>query len=249
MTIKLNVTLAGLAVLAICAGMAGAGLVVAGSAKAGLAAQAKASSVLVSHMSADMAHDAIRADILREILGAQGEGGISVAEAKQALAADMDLFHKSMKESRDHATDAALVAVLDKIEAPLKEYLAAADEISRTAEIDVKRAKAEFPRFQDKFHALEEAMAKASDMLRRVRIADPERVLQRYPHQLSGGMQQRVCMAMALATIHEHRTDAADLYFEYTRSESYSLEEGIVKTGSFGNLIAFDRRGEAVVLG
>ena len=37
------------------------------------------------------------------------------------------------------------------------------------------------------------------DALRRVRIADPERVMQRYPHQLSGGMQQRVVIAMALA--------------------------------------------------
>ncbi len=35
--------------------------------------------------------------------------------------------------------------------------------------------------------------------LRRVRIADPGRVMQRYPHQLSGGMQQRVVIAMALA--------------------------------------------------
>jgi peptide/nickel transport system ATP-binding protein len=32
-----------------------------------------------------------------------------------------------------------------------------------------------------------------------VRIADPLKVMQRYPHQLSGGMQQRVCIAMALA--------------------------------------------------
>jgi len=38
----------------------------------------------------------------------------------------------------------------------------------------------------------------------------------------------------ALATVFEHRTDYADLYFQYTRSESYSLEEGIVKSGSFG---------------
>ena len=165
MTIKLNVTFAGLAVLAICAGMAGAGLVVAGSAKTGLAAQANASSVLVSQMSADMAHDAIRADILREILGAQGEGGISVAEAKKELASDMDLFRKSMKESREHATDPALLAVLDGVEAPLKDYLAAADDISKTAETDVKAAKSQFPGFQDKFHDLEEAMAKASQAI------------------------------------------------------------------------------------
>jgi peptide/nickel transport system ATP-binding protein len=37
------------------------------------------------------------------------------------------------------------------------------------------------------------------DALRRVRIADPSSVMDRYPFQLSGGMQQRVVIAMALA--------------------------------------------------
>ncbi|HYF43588.1 MAG TPA: metalloprotease TldD [Ramlibacter sp.] len=37
----------------------------------------------------------------------------------------------------------------------------------------------------------------------------------------------------ALAEIRAHRVDDADLYFQYTRSEGWSLEEGIVKTGSF----------------
>ena len=36
-------------------------------------------------------------------------------------------------------------------------------------------------------------------MLDKVQIADPESVMRRYPHQLSGGMQQRVVIAMALA--------------------------------------------------
>ena len=42
--------------------------------------------------------------------------------------------------------------------------------------------------------------ADAAAMLGRVRIADPGRVLRSYPHALSGGMQQRVVIAMALAS-------------------------------------------------
>ncbi|MBZ0226566.1 MAG: metalloprotease TldD, partial [Comamonas sp.] len=40
-------------------------------------------------------------------------------------------------------------------------------------------------------------------------------------------------LTRALAHIRAHRVDDADLYFQYTRSEGWSLEEGIVKTGSF----------------
>ncbi|CAN7400393.1 dipeptide ABC transporter ATP-binding protein [Mesorhizobium sp. LjNodule214] len=43
------------------------------------------------------------------------------------------------------------------------------------------------------------ATERAIAMLNRVRISDPASVMQRYPHQLSGGMQQRVAIAMALA--------------------------------------------------
>ena len=38
------------------------------------------------------------------------------------------------------------------------------------------------------------------DILDKVRIADPARVVERYPHQLSGGMLQRVVIAMAIAS-------------------------------------------------
>ncbi len=45
-----------------------------------------------------------------------------------------------------------------------------------------------------------DAQARVLEQLRLVHLADPERVADSYPHQLSGGMQQRVMIGMALST-------------------------------------------------
>lgn len=43
-------------------------------------------------------------------------------------------------------------------------------------------------------------LAMAANAVRDVMIPDPGRILGSYPHQLSGGMKQRICIAMALVT-------------------------------------------------
>jgi TldD protein len=48
------------------------------------------------------------------------------------------------------------------------------------------------------------------------------------PAQLHGGVLDQV-----FATLYAHQLDDADLYFQSSRSESWSLEEGLVKAGSF----------------
>ena len=44
-----------------------------------------------------------------------------------------------------------------------------------------------------------EGMARALEMFQQVRIPDPEQRLQQFPHEMSGGMRQRVMIAMALS--------------------------------------------------
>ena len=68
----------------------------------------------------------------------------------------------------------------------LNPVLTVGDQISEAVRLHLKLGK-------------KDALAKTVDMLRLVRIPLPEKRVREYPHQLSGGMRQRVMIAMALS--------------------------------------------------
>ena len=89
----------------------------------------------------------------------------------------------------------------------------------------------------------EQSKAKSIEMLTLVGIPDPEMVYKKYPHELSGGMRQRVMIAMALATnpkliIADEPTTALDVTIQAQILDL--LREIQKKTGASIMLITHD---------
>lgn len=81
-----------------------------------------------------------------------------------------------------------------------------------------------------------EARSKALAALNAVQIRDPERVMEAYPHELSGGMGQRVMIAMMLIPdpdllIADEPTSALDVTVQ---AEVLSILDNLVKTRGMG---------------
>ncbi|MEE2862145.1 MAG: ABC transporter ATP-binding protein [Pseudomonadota bacterium] len=94
--------------------------------------------------------------------------------------------------------------------------------------IEAYRLHADVPR--------DRARQKALEMLEAVQIRDPERVMNAYPHEVSGGMGQRIMIAMMLAPdpqilIADEPTSALDVS---VRTEVLNIMDGLVRDRGMG---------------
>jgi peptide/nickel transport system ATP-binding protein len=110
--------------------------------------------------------------------------GNGVIDAGRVLSGGEELTAMSGRELRKFRAQRASMVFQDPVQA-----------VNPVLKVGVQVAEA----FQVMGQSKAEARKSALGALERVRIAAPESVMERYPHQLSGGMLQRVVIAMGLA--------------------------------------------------
>jgi oligopeptide/dipeptide ABC transporter ATP-binding protein len=103
----------------------------------------------------------------------------------QILFEGRDLCRISEEEMR-HVRGARIAMIFQEPMTSLNPVFTIGSQITEAVRLHQKTSRAE-------------ARQRAIEMLRVVQIADPERRIDDYPHQLSGGMRQRVMIAMALS--------------------------------------------------
>ncbi len=177
-------------------------------------------------------------DLGREKLGIVGESGSGKSLTGRAIMRltppgarvsadrlsfrDLDLLAASERHMED-VRGRGIGFIMQDPKYSLNPVIPVGEQIAETYRLHVKAGSAE-------------ARKRALDILRTVQIRDPERVAKMYPHEMSGGMGQRIMIAMMLvaepkALIADEPTSALDVT---VRLEILALLDDLVASRGLG---------------
>jgi len=146
-------------------------------------------------------------------------------QADELLLGDIDLRAQSERQLR-RLRGKRMAMVLQDPKYSLDPVMSVGLQIAETHRTHLNSSKAE-------------AKAAALDMLEAVHIRDPERVYAMYPHQVSGGMGQRIMIAMMLIAgpellIADEPTSALDVTVQ---SQVLSIMDELVRSRGMGLIL------------
>jgi methyl-accepting chemotaxis protein len=156
----------------LCAATAGTGLWVALSLGAALDRAEISTRNMRLHMHADMMHDTLKSDVSQAIMSSDPSLGISIADVRAAMAEHVSAFNNDIHEGQAVARDPAVKAALAEVDAPLKAYIASAQDLVAVADSDPAATRAKLPGFMTQFEALEGAMESASEKIEQAATRD-----------------------------------------------------------------------------
>ena len=121
--------------------------------------------MLRSHLTADMMHDAMRADVLAALAARFPESGLSTGEVKADMKEHVENFRAMIAHEAELQASEEVRKALAAVDAPLAQYVAAAERLIGLAESDPANAMAGLPDFMRQFGELEEAMEGVTEVI------------------------------------------------------------------------------------
>ena len=118
-------------------------------------------------LQADMAHDALRGDVLNALLGSANGDSAQLVQAGKDVAEHVALFRERLASMDQKTTDPALKKAMAAVRPDADAYLASAAQMVATAAADKDAAAAAYPRFTAHFEKLETSMGELSEVIER----------------------------------------------------------------------------------
>lgn len=171
-SINRKILLASFAALAICAASSGAGIWIAFTLAGGLDRAMQSAGVLRTHMEADMAHDAVRADVVTAVLATEGALDMSIDGIEKEFASHAAELERGLKANLALVTDEQVRLEMMSALRPVEAYLSAARNIFALTRKDPEAARASLAMFSEQFTELETVLERVSDSVTRSADAD-----------------------------------------------------------------------------